>query len=236
MTTETTQQLAPEHAPVRDAIPFGGVAAIIGALALAVGNSMISWVISRGDYTTTQDYLELVDAHRTLMLVGDGAALVAAVFLVPGIWAVTHRLRERTPVIAGIGGWLAASGYVAAMVLVVESQIGMAVIATGGDTSAYVEAIDERTTITMTLVYMVFGIGALLGPTILGIAMLRQRATYPVWAGIALLLSEPVRAAGLGLGIWVLPAVGSALMAAAFAVVMFRRPRQGNLLDRSSVL
>ncbi|RYB96707.1 hypothetical protein EUA06_03870 [Nocardioides glacieisoli] len=219
----TTETLAPAPVAARDTVPFGASAAIGGALALAACNALTNWVLSQQTYETTDDMLEMIAANRTVMLVADGLGFLAALLLVPGIWAVTQVLRERTPVLAGIGGWLAASGYVGFMVLVIEGQVALAVVEAGGDPGTYVDAMDNHGSLVQLAIYVVFGIGGLLGPLVLGIAMLRQRDHYPAWAGIALVLSPVVRMGGLALGIHVMPAVASLLMALAFAVVMLRR-------------
>lgn len=73
------------------------------------------------------------------------------------------------------------------------------------------------------MVYAVFGIGGLLGPLVLGVAMLRQRDAYPLWAGLALAASPVVRMGSLALAIHALPAIASLMMAVAFAVVVRRR-------------
>lgn len=223
MTTETTSPIAPERTLIRDAVPLGAFAAVVGSVVLAACNGLTNWVLSQQTYETTDDLLEMIAANRAVMAVADGLGLLAALLLVPGIWAVTQQLRQRAPVLAGIGGWLGASGYVGFMVLVIEGQVATAIVETGGNPSTYVDAMDNHTTLVQLAIYVVFGVGGLLGPLVLGVAMLRQRDTYPVWAGVALVVSPVVRMGGLALGIHVMPALASLLMAAAFAVVMLHR-------------
>lgn len=220
----TTDTLAPEPVATRDAVPLGAVAAVGGAVVLAACNAITNWVLSQETYETSADLLAMIEEHRELMLLADGLGLLAAILLVPGAWAVAHVLRGRSPVLGAIGGWLTSAGYVAFMVLVVEGQVAMAVVDSGGDRATYVDAMDNHTTLVQLAVYVVFGIGGLLGPLVLGIAMLRQRDTYPVWAGLALLVSPAVRMGGLALGIHAMPALASLLMAVAFATVVVRRP------------
>lgn len=167
--------------------------------------------------------MQIIAAHRTAAVVSDGLMLLAVILLVPGIWAVAHRLRERSPIIAGLGGWLTASGYVASLILAIEGQVMLAVVDSGGNPATYIDAADNHTTPVQLLTYVVFGIGGLLGPLVLGIAMLRQRDVYPIWAGAALVASPVVRMGGLALGLHALPSVASLLMGLAFAVVMLRR-------------
>ncbi|WP_431844067.1 hypothetical protein [Calidifontibacter indicus] len=223
MTTETTPASAPARPPIRDAVPFATFAAVGGCVVLALVNGLANWMLTQETLETTADYLKIIDAHRTVALVSDGLGLLAVILLVPGIWAVAHRLRERSPIIAGLGGWLAASGYVAFMVLVIEGQIMMAVVDSGGDPATYIDAADNHTTFVQLLIYFVFGIGGLVGPLLLGVAMLRQRDRYPVWAGAALIASPVVRIGGLALGLHMLPSVASLMMGLAFAMVMLRR-------------
>lgn len=223
MPTETTPAPASTHPTLPDAVPLGASAAISGCVLLALVNGLANWMLTQETYETTADYLEIIEAHRTVAVASDGLALLAALLLVPGIWAVAYRLRERSPVLAGIGGWLAGSGYVAFMVLVIEGQVAMAVVDSGGDPSTFIDAADNHTTSVQLVTYVVFGIGGLLGPTVLGIAMLRQRDAYPWWAGAALVASPVVRMGGLTVGLHVLPSVASLMMGLAFAVVMLRR-------------
>lgn len=214
---------APERSSSRALLPGGRYAAVLGAGLLAVCNAITSWVLSRGDLETTADYIALADAHRSLVLVADGLGLFAALLLVPGIWAVAQRLGEATPKLAAVGGWLAASGYVACLVLVVESQIGLAIAATGGDASTYVDAVDNHGSVVQLMIYFIFGLGGLFGPMVLGAAMLRQRQNYPTWAGLVLLLSPLVRMAGLATGVFFLPAVASVMLAVGFGCVFWAR-------------
>lgn len=221
----TTTTRAPERTTTRTAPPGAAHAAVIGALLLAACNAVSGWVLSRGEYLTTEDFLGLVDAHRTPALVADGTGLIAALLLVPGAWAVAQRLADRSPVLAGIGGWLTSSGYVAFMVLVIEGQVALALLESGGDLSTYVDAMDNHGTVVQLMIYVTFGVGALIGPIVLGVAMLRQRDAYPVWAALALLLSPVVRMGGLVLGLWIAPPVASLMLAVGFAVVLFSRRR-----------
>ncbi|WP_193607205.1 hypothetical protein [Nocardioides lijunqiniae] len=221
--TETTPASALARPTIRDAVPLATFAAIGGSVVLALVNGLANWMLTQETYETTADYLEILDAHRTVALVSDGLGLLAAILLVPGIWAVAYRLRERSPIVAGLGGWLAASGYVAFMVLVIEGQVMMAVVDSGGDPATYIDAADNHTTSVQLLTYVVFGIGGLLGPLVLGIALLQQRDIYPVWAGAALIASPVVRMGGLALGLHMLPSIASLMMGLAFAVVMLRR-------------
>lgn len=219
----STSTEAPERVTPRDAVPGAAVAAVGGALVLALCNGLSNWVLSRGEYQTTEDYLGLVADERSVMLVADAAGLLAALLLVPGCWAVAHRLRAASPVLAGVGGWLSASGYVCFMVLVVEGQVALAVIDSGGDPATYLDALDNHTTVVQLAIYVVFGIGGLLGPLVLGIAALRQRDSYPAWAGVSLVASPLVRMVGLVLGLHALPSVASLMLAAGFGAVLLGR-------------
>lgn len=219
LTEQTLNNLGP---PTR-LIPGDVVAAIAGPLLLAVTNALVALTPGWGEAESTADVIDIVGSHPTRTNVMNLVALAAAALLVPGIWAVSARLRPRTPVLAAVGGWLMATGYIMFVVLSSDSMTALAMAQSGGDTSAYVDAIDAHAPISLVVMYGVFGIGALLGGLILGVAMLRQRDVVPAWAGWGLVASEPVRVAGLMLGLGFGPPLASLLILVAFAGVMLRR-------------
>lgn len=206
-------------------VPGAGVAAVGGALALAATNAFVAFTPGYDEAADTGEVLEVMTEHPALIQVGSAVSLLAAALLVPGIWAVASRLAPRTPRLAAVGGWLMATGYVFFVALPVESLVATSVAAAGGDPAAYVEGVDQHMTVVAIAMYATFGLGALVGGLVLGIAMLRQRDVVPAWAGWALVASEPVRVAGLLLGVPVGPSLASLLMAAAFLGVW--RGRRG---------
>lgn len=85
-------------------IPGDVVAAIAGPLLLAVTNALVALTPGWGEAESTADVIDIVGSHPTRTNVMNLVALAAAALLVPGIWAVSARLRPRTPVLAAVGG------------------------------------------------------------------------------------------------------------------------------------
>lgn len=199
----------------RTAIPGGLVAAVGGPLALAISNACFAYLTRDGHAEDTGAYLDLVGAHQGLVEVGAAFGLLACLLLVPAIWAVAARLRDRVPRLASTGAWLMASGYVLAVALSVETLIALSVARSGTSSGGFAAAVDQHTSAVGTAMYVVFGVGALLGGLVLGVAMIRHDSV-PLWCGAALIASEPVRVVGLVSGFDLLTAVASLLILAAF--------------------
>lgn len=227
MTTTSTREATTTDDPAPDAVPWGLPAAVGGALALAVCNALVGYTPGQQDIGSTADLVRVVEGHQLLTEAVVATGLLAVALLVPGIWAVTAVLRRRAPRLAGLGGWAMATGYVFSIALSVESSVALAVARSGGDPAPYAEAMDSHLPVTSIALYAVFGLGALGGGLLLGAAMLRQRDAVPVWAGAALVASEPVRVLGLVLGLPWGPPLASLLIAAAFAGVWRSRRAHG---------
>lgn len=222
MTTE-----APPRRRGAQLMPGWTIAALAGPLLLALTNALVIFAPGAADVVDTASNLEQIAANPGLTEVIVIVGLAACVLLVPGIWGVAQILAPRTRVLATVGGWLMATGYVLATSLSTDSATALAIASAGGDPATYIDAVDNHTPVSMMLTYGVFGIGALAGGIVLAIAMLRQRDVVPAWAGWALLASEPVRMAGLALGIPVGPPLASLLIMVGFAgVVLVARRRE----------
>lgn len=206
----------------RSPVPGGAFAAVAGALALAVCNVLSGFYAGGGSTTDTMMWFR---DNAALAEAVDASGLVAVVLLVPGIWAITHLLRRRTPRLAAIGGWLMATGYVMSSVLAIENLTTLAILSAGVEPALVAAAMDSHVPTTLTVLYFVFGLGALIGTLVVGVAMLRQRGAVPLWAGIALVVSPVVRMAGLATGLTLIgPPLASVLIAAGFfGVVRARR-------------
>jgi hypothetical protein len=203
-------------------VPGAAVAGIGGPLVLAVCNALVNFTPGWAEAMTTEEMVEVmgqsVGISEAIVVTG----LLAVALIVPGIWAVAARLAPGAPVLAAIGGWMMATGYVFATVLSFDSLQRLLVAQSGLDVHEYGAAMDAQSSWIVIAVFTIFGFGALLGGIVLAVAMLRQRAQVPLWAGIVMLLSEPVRIAGLALGIPVGPPLASILIAVAFGAVILR--------------
>ena len=228
MTMTPDLSARPVASPAANPIPGALVAGVAGPLLLAVGNALVNFGPIWSDVETTADIVRATGENQAFAEFSTVVGVLAVALLVPAVWAVTAVLRPRTPTLAAIGGWMMATGYVMALVLSTESATALLVAKTGLDPATYVTAVDDQSAISMLLIYALFGVGALAGGLILGIAMLRQGGAIPAWAGWALIASAPVRVVGLVAGIPFGPPLASMLIAAAFTgTLMAARSRKG---------
>ncbi|WP_181779078.1 hypothetical protein [Pseudonocardia pini] len=201
-------------------LPGGAVAAISGALVLTVCNVLSGLYPATG---SSADLAAWFGANPGLTEATAATGLVAALLLVPGIWAVAQRLHG---VLAATGAWLAGSGYLLSTVLSFEALTTLSILSAGADPGLLGAASDEHGSTTALAVYVVFGLGALIGTVLLGVAMLRQRSTVPAWAGWAMIASAPVRMIGLLTGLTLVgPPLASLLLAVGFAGVLIAGKR-----------
>lgn len=226
--TSTTDAAAAAGSGPRQLVPGAIVAAVGGPALLALTNALVAWFPGYADVESTADVVRVLGEEPLLTEVVVLVGLGGAALLFPAIWAVAAVLAPRTPHLAAVGGWLMATGYVMSVVLSTDTATALAVATTGADPATYVEAIDQHLPLSMTLLYGVFGVGALVGGLVLGIAMLRQRGAVPAWAGWALVASEPVRVAGLLLGVQVGPPLASLLILVAFVATIRSARRTGD--------
>lgn len=208
-------------------VPGALIAGIGGPLLLAVCNALVNFTPGWVEADSTADLVTVAGDHPLLSELVVLTGVASAILLIPGIWAVAARLAPRTPWLAAIGGWLMASGYVCAFILHTDTVTSLLVAGSDLDPAAYGAAIDGQLLLSQTAIYAIFGLGTLLGGIVLAIAMLRQRGHVPAWAGWLLLASEPVRVAGLLLGIPLGPPVASLLIVAAFAAVVLGKRQPG---------
>jgi hypothetical protein len=89
---------------------------------------------------------------------------------------------------------------------------------------ALVEGYESGGVVTgLVVLYLV---GHVVGFILLGIALIRSRAV-PVWAGVALCIWPLAEMGGEGSGVWIVAAVGFALLLAGFAACAVRLARAG---------
>lgn len=208
-------------------VPGALIAGIGGALLLAACNALVNFTPGWIEADSTAELVTVAGDHPLLCEVIVIIGVLSAILLIPGIWAVAARLAPRAPRLAAVGGWLMASGYVCAFILHTDTVTSLLVAGSDLDPAAYGEAIDGQLLLSQTAIYALFGLGTLLGGVVLAIAMLRQRGHVPAWAGWLLLASEPVRVAGLLLGIPLGPPIASLLIVGAFAAVLLGQRQSG---------
>ncbi len=191
---------------------------------VAVCNALVNFTPGWRRAESTADGVKATIALPVLAEFIIGTGIVAALLIVPGIWAVAARLAPRPPVLAAIGGWMMATGYSCALVLSTFSLTEQKIALSGLDPEKFGEAFDAQWLMGQIMIGAILGLGALGGGIVLGIAILRRRGGVPKWAGWLLLAAEPVRMAVVGLGTPIGPPLASLLILAAFAGVLAIRP------------
>lgn len=218
MTTRPPRLLPPVAAPWT--VPGAWVAAVGGALLLAVVNTIVGFTPGRADVQSTAAQVRLMASNpalnETIVMLG----VIAVFLLVPGGWAIAVRLAPRSAVLAAIGGWAFSAGYIASMLLNVDTLQAITVARSSLDPDAYGAAVDASLSPVFPMISSVFFLGALGGAIILGVAILRQHGLVPAWLGWVLIAAEPVRLVGLIVGIPVGPPLASLMIAVAFAGVL----------------
>jgi len=205
-------------------VPGARIAAIGGPLVLVVCNALVNFTPGWATVESTAQSVDVIRANPGIAEWVVATGVLAVVLLVPGIWAVAARLAPRSPVLAAIGAWLMATGYILSTVLSFTTLQTLYLAQTDVDVAEVGAQLDAQVSWVSIVVSACFAFGALGGGIVLAIAMLRQRAVVPLWAGLLLLLSEPVRMAGLILGLPLGPPLASLFITVAFAVVILRLP------------
>lgn len=221
MTTTTSSAPVLTDSQTSRLIPGAMVAVIGGPLLLAITNAIVGFGPVWGDVDSSIDLLNAVADHQTITTVEMLTGIGAVALLPAAAWAIMLMLRKRSPRLAAIGGWLTAVGYTFSLVLIHDAAMALQVASSGADPAEVAAAIDADSPVPMLIVYFVFGLGALLGCIVLGIAALRQGGAVPKWAGWALIASAPVRMGGLAAGLSFGPPLASLLILAGFAGILF---------------
>lgn len=227
MSTSTAAVTDRDTETVVQPIPGALIAGIGGPLALTATNAVVNFTPGWADASSASGTLDAIQAHPLATQVIIALGILSVVLLVPGIWAVTAVLRRRSPVWSAAGGWLMGTGYALSLALTTDTMTNLALADSGPDGAAWAEAIRAHAPVLQGLTVLLFGVGALLGSVLLGIAMLRQRGAVPAWAGWLLIASAPVRIAGLALGLAIGPPLSSAMITVAFAVTLLGARRSG---------
>ena len=155
-------------------VPGAMIAGIGGPLVLAVCNTLVNFTPDWRRAESTADGVNATIAHPVLAEFIIGTGIVAVLLIVPGIWAVAARLAPRTPVLAAIGGWMMATGYICALVLSTSSLTEQKIALSGLDPESFGKAFDAQWPMGQIMIGAIFGFGALCGGIVLGIAILRQ--------------------------------------------------------------
>jgi hypothetical protein len=117
------------------------------------------------------------------------AQLVAAYLLPLGFLAMAWLANRRSPWLASIGAFIALLGFLPLALYVGQDSLYYD-IARWGSNPQFVDLAQRWNTDGVMSYYgIAFGLGTVLGPTLIGLALWRSRAV-PAWAAICLILSR----------------------------------------------
>lgn len=141
--------------------------------------------------------------------------LVFCYLLVPAVFALMRLLGQRRPLWALLAGWLAQFGILVAIgdaaVELMYWQMG-----TPHASLAQMAALASRYESATSFIYMIGGLSALVGLTLLSLGLWRARAV-PAWAAAAIPAAMVINIVGLTSSNLPLTIISFALMLAAFA-------------------
>ena len=138
-------------------VPGAMIAGIGGPLVLAVCNTLVNFTPDWRRAESTADGVNATIAHPVLAEFIIGTGIVAVLLIVPGIWAVAARLAPRTPVLAAIGGWMMATGYICALVLSTSSLTEQKIALSGLDPESFGKAFDAQWPMGQIMIGAIFG-------------------------------------------------------------------------------
>jgi hypothetical protein len=210
ITTRTTAAVSPRRIALALLIP-------IGPLAVAVLRGILP-------YSTTDNSAEVagkVAAHQGAQGAVVWLILLAMLTLVPGTIAIGLPTARRVPLIGTLGMVLAVAGFSSLYSVGAGDPIALSAARVGldpGDTARLLDDVQGLPAISLASVFFV--LGHILGVVLLGIALWRAKL-IPAWAGVALIVSQPMHAvfavgvpnATLDALAWGLTAVGFAAAA-----------------------
>lgn len=117
------------------------------------------------------------------------AQLIAAYLLPLGFLTMAWLANRRSPWLATIGAFIALLGFLPLALYVGQDSLYYDIARLGSNPQFVALAQRWNTDGVMTYYGIAFGLGTVLGPTLIGIALWRSRA-IPVWAAICLILSR----------------------------------------------
>jgi hypothetical protein len=159
------------------------------------------------------------DAMRLAVVLDLPILLILPAVLYAGLVAGRSRLAAAGTALTFVTAL--GAGYLLAQDVVVQVAAGQADRA---GAVALVEGYESGGVVTgLVVLYLV---GHVVGFILLGIALIRSRVV-PVWAGVALCVWPLAEMGGEGSGVWIVAAVGFALLLAGFAACAVRLARAG---------
>ncbi len=165
------------------------VIAPIGPLAIAGIRAVLP-------YRTTEDNAGIVagvaanaSAESTVLWLG----LIASLTLVVGVVVVSSVAVRGAPVLGTIGAVLAVAGYSSLFIGVLPPDAAaLGAVQAGVDNATTAQILDQMAAHPSAAIALVlFLVGHILGTVLLGIALWKGRMV-PVWAALALIVSQPL--------------------------------------------
>ena len=210
-------------------VVLGPVAILIAALAnppyYGTGPGEVAAIATNATSSDLMDQTHLV------------AELFASYLLPVGLLVMAWLANRRSPWLASAGGLLTALGFIPLALYVGQDSLYYDIARLGGSPAMIDLAVRFNHDGTMNFYNLVFGLGTVLGPTAIGVALWRSRAV-PAWAALCVTLSRlpsfvflavpfKVAVAAVLAGV-VLHVIGS--IPAALAVWRVPRPIEGGLV------
>jgi hypothetical protein len=177
------------------------VALMLAPWGFVVINAMYAWMTRNGgDDSTGAHALALFGAHPQQLRLIASLGMLACLLLVPGLLAAMKVLRRDAARLSLVAGVLMIAGYICYLPILSSNFFVLAMVQRGGPMADYAAVIDRGSADPGGLwVFILFGLGNLIGTILLGIALLRS-SVVPRWAGWAVMAWPPLHIAGLVLG------------------------------------
>jgi hypothetical protein len=169
---------------------------VVASLVLAPLFSLASALVAPALKTDEGAQLAVIAAHPDRWYWFTILLLAGGLLLVPALLGIAIVVRERSPRLGEIGGWLAILGALIAIGDVM-SQLTLWQMVTPGADRAQMTALLVRTddAAGVANVYTVGGLAILIGTVLLTIGLIRSRVV-PAWAALALTAAVVVNLVG----------------------------------------
>jgi hypothetical protein len=176
-----------------------------------------------GSDDTGDELLAYVRGNGTAVQVSDLMLIAAVLLLVPAFVGAMHVLRNRAPLLGYLGGGLAAVGFVCLFGMITLDGVALEMAARGSAAAGMGAMLDQAPNqdLLLWILTMVFVAGHIVGTTLLGIGLFRTRFV-PVWAAVAVAVSQPLHFVAHGIESKPLDVVAFALFAAGLATLGVR--------------
>jgi len=173
-----------------------------------------------GSDDTGDELLAYVRANGSAVQMSDLMLIAAVLLLVPAFVGAMHVLRNRSPLLGYLGGGLATVGFVCLLGTITLDGVALEMVASGPAAAGMGAVLDQAPNhdLLLWILTTVFVAGHIIGTTLLGIGLFRTRFV-PVWAAVAVAVSQPLHFVAHGIESKPLDVVAFALFAAGLATL-----------------